>query len=50
MGLIPRVIVRRWLEAVLALVSLAILYFTRRPEALPRALDLGPAVHDPFEL
>lgn len=41
MSLIPRVIVRRWLEAMLAFVSLAILYFTRRPEALPRALDLG---------
>jgi len=41
MSLIPRVIVRRWLEVMLALVSLAILYFTRRPEALPRALDLG---------
>ena len=31
MSLIPRVIVRRWLEAVLALVSLAILYFTAPP-------------------
>lgn len=41
MSFIPRVIVRRWLEAMLAFVSLAILYFTRRPEALPRALDLG---------
>jgi len=41
MSLIPRVIVRRWLEVMLALVSLAILYFTRRPDALPRALDLG---------
>jgi len=41
MSLIPRVLVRRWLEAMLALVSLAILYFTRRPEALPRALDLS---------
>jgi hypothetical protein len=41
MSLIPRVLVRRWLEAMLAFVSLAILYFTRRPEALPRALDLG---------
>jgi hypothetical protein len=41
MSLVPRVIVRRWLEVMLALVSLAILYFTRRPEALPRALDLG---------
>jgi hypothetical protein len=41
MSLIPRVIVRRWLEAVLALVSLAILYFTHRPEEIPRALDLS---------
>ena len=41
MSLIPRVIVRRWLEAMLALVSLAILYFTRRPDTLPRALDLS---------
>ena len=41
MSLIPRVLVRRWLEAMLALVSLAILYFTHRPEALPRALDLS---------
>jgi len=41
MSLIPRVIVRRWLEVMLALVSLAILYFSRRPDALPRALDLS---------
>jgi hypothetical protein len=40
MSLIPRVIVRRWLESVLALVSLAMLYIDRHPEALPRALDL----------
>ena len=40
MSLIPRVIVRRWLESVLALVSLAMLYVNRHPEALPRALDL----------
>jgi hypothetical protein len=38
MSLIPRVIVRRWLEAVLALVSLAMLYFYRNPEMVPRAL------------
>jgi len=44
MSLIPRVIVRRWLEVMLALVSLAILYFTRRPDALPRALDLSSDV------
>jgi hypothetical protein len=41
MGLIPRVIVRRWLEMMLALVSLGILYFNYRPETLPRALDLS---------
>jgi hypothetical protein len=40
MSLIPRVIVRRWLESLLALVSLAILYVNRHPEAMPRALDL----------
>lgn len=40
MGLIPRVIVRRWLELVLALVSLAMLYLNWHPEAMPRALDL----------
>ena len=40
MSLIPRVIVRRWLESVLALVSLAMLYINQHPEALPRALDL----------
>jgi hypothetical protein len=40
MSLIPRVIVRRWLESVLALVSLAMLYLNQHPEALPRALDL----------
>lgn len=38
MSLIPRVIVRRWLEATLALVSLAMLYFYRNPELMPRAL------------
>jgi hypothetical protein len=38
MSLIPRVIVRRWLEATLALVSLAMLYFYRNPDLLPRAL------------
>jgi hypothetical protein len=40
MSLIPRVIVRRWLESVLALVSIAMLYLNQHPEALPRALDL----------
>jgi hypothetical protein len=38
MSLIPRVIVRRWLEATLARVSLAMLYFYRNPELMPRAL------------
>lgn len=38
MSLIPRVIVRRWLEVTLALVSLAMLYFYRNPEMMPRAL------------
>jgi len=40
MGFIPRVIVRRWLESVLALVSIAMLYINQHPEAMPRALDL----------
>jgi len=39
-SLIPRVIVRRWLESVLAVVSLAMLYFYRHPEQVPRALVL----------
>jgi hypothetical protein len=41
MSLIPRVIVRRWLESLLAVVSLAMLYLNRHPESLPRALDLN---------
>ena len=41
MSLLPRVIVRRWLEALLALFSLAMLYMNRHPEAMPRALDLN---------
>jgi hypothetical protein len=40
MSLIPRVIVRRWLESVLAVVSLAMLYFYAHPEQMPRALVL----------
>ena len=40
MNLIPRVVVRRWLEVMLAIVSLAMLYINRYPESLPRALDL----------
>lgn len=40
MSLIPRVIVRRWLESVLAVVSLAMLYFYAHPEQMPRALAL----------
>jgi len=39
MSLVPSVIVRRWLESVLALVSIAMLYLNYHPEALPRALD-----------
>jgi len=40
MSLIPRVIVRRWLEAVLAVVSVGMLYYYRYPEQMPRALSL----------
>jgi hypothetical protein len=41
MSLLPRVVVRRWLEALLALFSLAMLYMNWHPEAMPRALDLN---------
>jgi hypothetical protein len=41
MSLIPRVIVRRWLEAVLGVVSLAMLYFNWHRDAVPRALLIG---------
>jgi len=40
MSLIPRVVVRRWLETLLALFSLAVLYGNQHREAMPRALDL----------
>ena len=40
MSLIPRVVVRRWLETLLALFSLAVLYVKQHREAMPRALDL----------
>ncbi len=40
MSLIPRVVVRRWLETVLALFSLAVLYVNQHRDAMPRALDL----------
>ena len=40
MSLIPRVIVRRWLETVLALFSLAMLYFYWHQDEMPRALSL----------
>ena len=40
MSLIPRVVVRRWLETLLALFSLAVLYVNQHREAMPRALDL----------
>jgi len=40
MSLIPRVIVRRWLETLLAAFSLAVIYVDRHRELMPRALDL----------
>lgn len=40
MSIIPRVIVRRWLETVLALFSLAMLYFYWRQDQMPHALSL----------
>ncbi len=40
MSLIPRVIVRRWLETVLAAFSLAVIYADRHRDMIPRALDL----------
>jgi hypothetical protein len=40
MSLIPRVIVRRWLETLLAVFSLAVIYVDRHREVMPRALDL----------
>lgn len=40
MPLIPRVIVRRWLETIIALFSLAILYFHWHRDKIPRALSL----------
>jgi hypothetical protein len=40
MSLIPRVIVRRWLETVVALFSLGILYFYWHQDQVPRALSL----------
>jgi hypothetical protein len=40
MSLIPRVIVRRWLETVIALFSLAMLYFYWHQDQVPRALSL----------
>jgi hypothetical protein len=40
MSLLPRVVVRRWLEAVMAVVSLAMLYFYSHPERIPPALSL----------
>ena len=41
MSLIPRVVVRRWLEVMLAVVSIAMLYLNAHPESMPRALDLS---------
>jgi hypothetical protein len=40
MSQIPRVIVRRWLETLLAAFSLAVIYVDRHRELMPRALDL----------
>jgi hypothetical protein len=40
MSIIPRVIVRRWLETVLALFSLAMLYFYWHQDQMPHALSL----------
>lgn len=40
MSLIPRVIVRRWLETVLALFSVGMLYFYWHQDQMPRALSL----------
>ena len=40
MDIIPRVIVRRWLEVVVALFSLAMLYFYWHQDQIPRALSL----------
>jgi hypothetical protein len=40
MSLIPRVVVRRWLETLLAVFSLAVLYVNEHRDAMPRALDL----------
>jgi len=45
MGLIPRVIVRRWLETLLAAFSLAVIYVDRHRELMPRALDLTSDVN-----
>ncbi len=41
MSLIPRVVVRRWLETVLAAFSLSVIYVNAHRELMPRALDLN---------
>ncbi len=41
MSLVPRVVVRRWLEVMLAVVSIAMLYLNAYPQSMPRALDLS---------
>ena len=46
MSLIPRVIVRRWLETVLALFSLAFLYCIWYPEYMPRMFRAGMLKED----
>lgn len=40
MSLVPRVVVRRWLETLVALFSLALLYYYWHQDRLPRALLL----------
>lgn len=41
MSLVPSVIVRRWLETVLAAFSIAVIYVNTHREMMPRALDLN---------
>jgi hypothetical protein len=41
MNLIPGVVVRRWLETVLAAFSIAVVYVNAHRDLMPRALDLN---------
>ena len=41
MSFVPSVIVRRWLETVLAAFSIAVIYLNTHREMMPRALDLN---------